>query len=568
MAHTTSLDSLSIELLTHIFEFVVDSSPDTAKSIAAINHYSRSASKLVIHRYKEVYFSYDHGSANTSLQQWLDDSDILQGLRYLTVGGSLYQDDSNNDNVDVETLNDVEYKWSALTRLIERLGNLKALTWQYPGHVPLSIIRTLEKHQRSAELKVFDWQRNKATADHNDEDELALANSPALTAITANIWTRGSEVHPDLREAAFRRVVACAPNLKSASISKGHSGCVIYGRTGSHREQLRELEANFSSHQKVSNSLRTLSLDGCYLSEYTLRDWSRVANLSKLQRLECSRGSVDPSFFPCAPAMLLDLKHVKMNLLFQDRERMKPAAEAWLVSCSPLQSLGLSSGFEMVPLATILDRHGPTITSLHLHKEESVDRNQQKLRRELNLDDIRKIEQLCPNLRDLTMDLNRRSQELNTNDHIGIFQALAKVGLQKLQIYYDVGISAFNRFRRENLNVEHLSPSEHKHIEPHVKMIWETVFGNMQTGERALDVKFGEWERNMGAGYPEDWLMIEQEQKTYWQVRPAERDDRHGSCTVRRFGGFSDRPRSKVSTHPESSGRKAFRLDVGHLSCR
>lgn len=556
MSCTASLNTLSVELLTLIFEFVVDTSPSTAKSIAAVNHYFHSASKLVVHRGKNVNYTYDHGTANTSLQQWLDDKDLLQGLRYLTINGNLYQGNSSNATVNAEKLGDIGYKWSALTRLIEKLGNLKTLTWQYPGHVPLSIIRALEVHQQSAKLEVFDWQRNKNTADHNDEDELALADSPALTTITASIWTGGGDHHPDLREAAFRRVVARAPNLKSASVTKGHSGCVMIGMTGAHMEKLRALEAKFSSQQRSSTSLRTLSLDGCYLSDYTLWDWSKVVDLSKLQRLDCSRGSVAPSFFDRAPAMLLDLKHIKLDLGSHDKEHLKPAVEGWLARCPPLESLSLGSWSEMVTLAMILDRHGPTITSLQLHEAESVDMDKHNQRRELSIDDIKIIGEQCPNLRNLTIDLNRRSQKLNTKDNIMIFKALAMLRLQKLQIYFDLGIAYMNGSRRKLLDNTRLPPSEYKHIEPYIRRIWEIVFGNMRTVERALDVKFGEWERKMGAGYPAPWVLEEQDQKTYWQVRPEERDDRQGYCTVRRFGGRSERlPFSHFDmlTYPEFS---------------
>ena len=43
----------------------------------------------------------------------------------------------------------------------------------------------------------------------DDPEEVALASCTALTAFTASTWIHDEEMYPDLREAAFRQIIAC-----------------------------------------------------------------------------------------------------------------------------------------------------------------------------------------------------------------------------------------------------------------------------------------------------------------------------------------------------------------------
>lgn len=64
-------------------------------------------------------------------------------------------------------------------------------------------------------------------------------------------------------------------------------------------------------------------------------------------------------------------------------------------------------------------------------------------------------------------------------------------------------------------------------VEPCAKAIWELLYGGYPSGDRLLDLKFGEWETRSPMANPG------LEPRTFCQVRPHERDDKAGECVVR-----------------------------------
>ena len=548
---SSHIAALNIDIVTLIFDLIQEESPPSVKSLAAVNRYFRAASKLVADRKKEVLFQDDHDEANRSLQGWLDNSQLLRGLRELTVGGNLNhtsrrQEGQQPDNLDdTATAEATERKWGALTRLLRKLGNLKILNWNYLGPVPEQIIRALEQDQQQAELKVWNWQREDVKNDHNNPDEQALAKSPALTTVTASIWNEGQYGYPDLREAAFCRIVATAPNLRYTSLSRGASGCCLYTCSMEDLDRAQEMAEKFWTHDKANQALRTLLLDGYGLSEYHLRHWSRFVDLSKLETLDISNGWLNKSFNDLALVLLKNLKHLSLNCSSCHDSEDKAAVVNYLTACPPLETLRLWSWLA-VPLPVILNSHGHTLKLLLLHESESVEAVAKDNRKVLSKDDLTKIKEQCPRLQDLTIDLNRRSQALTIEDNKDVFAVLSQMNLRNIQLYYDLGIhsldKAWTNFHALEMNSdafdEPLRPSKDDQIKPHLKDIWKLLFGNKLTGERALDVKFGEWERSMGAGYPASWVIQEQSMKSFWRARPEERDDRPGCCTISKDGGL------------------------------
>lgn len=115
--------------------------------------------------------------------------------------------------------------------------------------------------------------------------------------------------------------------------------------------------------------------------------------------------------------------------------------------------------------------------------------------------------------------------------------------LQRLQLYYDLWSSLICFGPREETarkNRELLQPSTNAQIEPYIKDIWKIVFGSKSIGERALDVKFGEWEKQIGSGLPTPWVLTERAIRSFWRVRPEERDDCVGFCTISKDGGYDE----------------------------
>jgi hypothetical protein len=250
-------------------------------------------------------------------------------------------------------------------------------------------------------------------------------------------------------------------------------------------------------------------------------------------------------------------------------DSLNAAVQTYLLEIAPLESLSLWSWMEVIPLTTILSRHGQTLRTLQLHERETTANHGRQLRKLLTFEDLEAIRTGCPNLRDLTIDIDRYTEKLDPQvelDHYADkLRILASMNLDKLQIYYDLGIARLDRSRnwvqdeiphdedssspasppqpdrkrvKRSRGPQFLNPSTYQDIEPFVKELWRTIFGGRPNStSRALDVKFGEWERKMGIGYPARWVLKEGEKKTYWVVRPDERDDQPGECVVTRHGG-------------------------------
>lgn len=191
-----TLATIDVELLAQILEYVDDTSPNTTKSVALINKYFHATSKLVAHRHKKLAYAAANGRFQSpDLTQLLEDDSVLRGIRHLTIDSRPWSDEdrAQTSSIDHEHTNpaseEIEVdRWTDLANLVERLGNLKTLTWNIWEPVPKLILDALHKHHTKAELRLNHWCRSKCDLDHKDADEIALAQSPALTGIRAQVW--------------------------------------------------------------------------------------------------------------------------------------------------------------------------------------------------------------------------------------------------------------------------------------------------------------------------------------------------------------------------------------------
>lgn len=593
-------DRLNHDCICSILECVDDVSPQTTKnSIRFVNKAFYATTNIVGHRRKMLRFPpFGHcchpnpDPADLDISSWLTNEDVLRDLHYLNIATAPLS--KQMDNSQGNSRQQEKRKFENLATLITKLGNLKLLNWSYRGPIPLDVVEALQGHHPKAELQIYHFARYDDSANHEDPAELALSRSANLTTLKASLWNLNNEGYLNLREAAFKRIVACAPNLQFASVVTGRSGCVINTPTQEQLEELEECSAKFFTHKKPNSALRALTLDGYPLSQATLKNWKSFVDLSGLQSLKCSRGLPDASYFAYAPQVLTNLKHVSLNLRYGSHG-FKNLIQTYIQDIAPLESLSLWSWIEAIPLDNILKRHGQTLRTLQLHERETTADYDEEKRRLLSLEDLKSIKAQCPRLRDLTVDIDRYSKslkpEVELKHHADKLETVASMNLEKLQIYFDLGIASMihsygasyeSADEEEHTNdVDHapesqgaevsssaqtipdksplhpsptqcpppkrlkkvkhpgsFSPSPDKAIEPFVKELWKKVFGGRPNGtSRALDVKFGEWERKMGGGYPVPWLLKEQSKKSWWIVRPDERDDRPGECVATKYGG-------------------------------
>jgi hypothetical protein len=556
-----ALGSLEIELLSAILEYVDDESPSTTKSASLVNKHLYATARRIRFRRQTLDLS-NLGKVRSRLSAFLAEPDALRCIRHLAIVGNAH---SNHPGPT-----ELQFTYESLARLIRDLASLRGIVWQYAGQIPLNILDAIHQCQPRAALKIYNWCREAYGAGHADPTELALAHSPALTSLHASIWDGGSGPHPDLREAACKRIIANAPNLQYASITTGRSGCVFTVLSPAEEVELAKQEEQFYTHKQPSTSLKALTLDGYRLSKGTIDLWSRFLDFSKLESLKCSRGFVpDKSYFELAPTLLTSLKHVSLNFSYSKDADIAAAADNYLATCSSLETLSLWSWMNVISLQSIL-KHGPTLKTLQLHERETTDVDVP--RTVLTSSDVADIRRACPKLRDFTMDIDREAhdweQEVNNQ---AIYAELALFTLDKVQLYFNLGIAAQISGASSTLNDADMSsdsefcesdcgspPSkggEHnrslsareKAMLPlrtaedtvaQAKSIWRTIFRHRRTGQRALDIKIGEWERKMGLGYPAHWVVWEKRNRSYLKLRPNERDDMLGEVVLTCQGGL------------------------------
>jgi hypothetical protein len=559
-----ALGSLEVELLSAILEYVDDESPNTTKSVSLVNKHLHATARRIRFRRQTLDLS-NPGKARSRLSAFLAEPDALRCIRHLTILGNTHSTPSQ--------LRELQSAYVSLARLIRELASLRGIVWQCGRPIPLNILDAIHECQPRAALKVYNWCRDADNTGHTDPAELALAHSPALTCLHASIWNSGGGPHPDLREAACKRIIANAPNLQYASVTTGKFGCVVTILSLAQAAAQAAQEEQFYTHKQPNTSLKALTLDGYGLCKSTLDLWGRFVDLSKLESLKCSRGIVpDKSYFELAPTRLTSLKHVSLNFSYSKDANIAAAADNYLATCSPLETLSLWSWVNVISLQSIL-KHGPTLKTLQLHERETT--HVDVPRTVLTSTDVASIRRACPKLRDFTMDIDREAhdweQEVNNQ---AIYAELALFALDKVQLYFNLGIAgqisgatsaqndADGSPDAELSESDSGSPSttggEHsrslsareKAMLPlrtaedtvaQAKSIWRTIFQHRRTGERALDIKIGEWERKMGVGYPAPWVIWEQHHRSYLKLRPNERDDMLDEVVLTCQGGLQGR---------------------------
>ena len=621
------LGSLEVELLSPILEYVDDESPKTTKSACLVNkHFYVTARKVGYRRQTLDFGEFDASyiidsdgdsdgdseqvrqinrgdranglkfdETQTKLAGWLANPEILCSIRHLTINGYPFRKYADiNAKRHGKASDRLAAAWKSVAELIEKLGNLKILHWQYDGPIPLTILEGLHKYQPKSELKIYNFQRTSSGLDHNDPAELALSRSPALTAIKAVIWHRGGGSAIDLREAACQRIIANAPNLKYASVTTGQSGCVIRYLSPDQQASQDKMAELFHTNIRPNQTLKTLTLDGYGLSKGLVERWGKFVDFSSLEGLKCSRGFVpDKSYFSIASDLLKNLRHVSLNFASNPNLDMSTAAENYLASCAPLETLSLWSWMKVVTLPTIL-KHGPTLRCLQLHEREST--SIEVARGLLDNEDVREIRIACPQLQEFTMDIDQETESWqDEKENPKIYHELALFGsqLNKVQLYFELGIAAqiagrptltrpaaparvvdgeevvdadaaraFSDSDTESTNSDHDGGHQKKRLKQSrlsarkkamlprpsldstfacAKNIWKTVFGTRSTGEKALDIKIGEWERKLGAGLPAPWVQWEQSARSHLMLRPHERDDMQDKVVLMCHGGLKGR---------------------------
>jgi hypothetical protein len=554
------INSLSPELLDHIFNYVVGNSDQnkflelsstakivdvhtsTIESLLLVNKSFRATAARLHNRHKHFIIRQEAGDPDTEktaklISELLNDPNkktILNSIHALTVTCDWQWSSPNFVDPELSDAATFHHRLDQLVTLVAEIPKLRTLTFTGNFPIPISLLHVLETRQPQCHLHIRDWQHPLTDTDHNDPAEIALATSPNLRSITARLWGDGC-ARP------LRRIVSLSPHLESVEIEQGAFGCLIRTHSAQERAEIERLGALFTTGKPSQNSIRRLkSRGGDYVK--MLED---VTEMSKLESLDLgwTRNS-DFFFTPSGSVRFGSLKHlsVQMGPWYDPRyERPDAFLRDFLAACSPLESLRITDRRGRFDLATILTNHGHSLRELNLHESEQVVDGMRESDHCLSLDEIRDVRKRCPKLQEFTADLERSPTWHSTKE---IFEELAKFEkLQKLTLYFPLSLAYMSSsfFSPPNppllLGFRDPVPSDYVHADPFNRKqssAWlENIYSfllhqkriNKTAALKELCIKLGEWERPPPTGLPASWEVTEGRTKRCFILTESERDD-------------------------------------------
>lgn len=390
-----------------------------------------------------------------------------------------------------------------------------------------------------------------------DESEIALTKFKNLTHfryVTVSDPSSAATLTEAYSWEPFQEIVANSQRLELASFLSNS----IY-RDADALDWAGEAASNTKARKSKRNNLKSLTIDcpNLTLSSSTLQEIDKFVDLSALEYLKFSRGRAQ-DYFQVAGTLLPNLKHISLNFNNSTDDSMLKAAGEYLRTCAPVQTLSLWGWTSVIALPDLVARHGPSLQVLQLHERDTLYSDSRVV---LEPSDVELLMSSCPNLADLTIDLEIQNNEYEVRPDEPIVQILEvladrKPQLRRVQIYlsaaallgilFSVATKEAADTTNENrvaYSDDHPSFQEARRgktamiayrsqyilpvVEPCVTGIWNMLYGKCTSGERLLDVKFGDWESRSPLSSPG------REPRTFCQVRPHERDDRVGQCVVR-----------------------------------
>lgn len=124
-------------------------------------------------------------------------------------------------------------------------------------------------------------------------------------------------------------------------------------------------------------------------------------------------------------------------------------------------------------------------------------------------------------------DTNQETNQNTTNETITTTPSTNATAFSNTDQPTFAGSPPRKRLRLRTINsVLKSKPDPEEVVQAYVESIWKRLHGSSSTGERLLDVKFGEWE-SKALGDPERFP------RRFYEVCPHERDDRVGECVIK-----------------------------------
>ncbi|KAL0571077.1 hypothetical protein V5O48_010885 [Marasmius crinis-equi] len=551
-----TLDRLSDELLSEVFELVYDSSRHTIFSLLRVNKAIYRAALPFV--YRECAFNFSQGTFHQPNGQAADGTPFTRSLEKLAwllelqreLGSAIrrrvrkvvvhsnsvvWEGDTNTRRFEeppfVPSEELIQAKWGSFIEFISRVANLREVVFDCPERVPIILLKALEENHPACRLHVKNWTRLRSDVKVGDPYEEALARSPCLRSIDACFLTGGLGM--DLNYAAFERILAISPNLEAIGYTtRAVGGCEVYVVDFAQRaEAEREAEKFTVLHPVRKSGLKKIRWSG--LNYSTLQRWDSFIDLGKVEALDLGRiGDTGWMAYVREHGTFTGLKHLSFDIRFHPSARsgspveFKFALDGFLSSCPTLKSLSIVNYHGYIDLSSILLRHGHSLRSLALHEvEDTAGPRPVLIQEELSL-----IRDKALHLERLELDINRAPDP--TSNESATYEFLSSIpNLRHLTIHYDLGVRhkgfmGFNRHSRSYESDKREAEQFRKiytEIDEHfAREVWRAVRANVL---EELVIYDGEPDRALGIGYPARWVRREREQRQRFHVGRNERDD-------------------------------------------
>ena len=269
-----------------------------------------------------------------------------------------------------------------LTELFSKLTQLETLTWSQNYDIPDGILRNLHKYSPKARLIV----RAAVPSQYPPSipHQCTGFSSPNLYSLDANI--PGEPQSERMAKLSLFNIIRSSTNLRKLNMTYNTGGCVAYAfdpslqvelnvRTGDRLPQLEELSFPIFSITDLSR-------------------WGEIEGWSKLRVLKLSRNIVGAfnGRVPC-------LRSLTLNIPWSQLETLD-----WRLSqMSGLEELILNGDGMRFPF-DLLAANSDTLRTLSVHAPEPYS---PEMRTDIPVSDIQRLNETCPKLKSLSVDLNR-----------------------------------------------------------------------------------------------------------------------------------------------------------------
>jgi hypothetical protein len=576
-----TINSLSSGLLEQIFDYVARDSDkfkysklssmseifDTrspTRALLLVNKAFYWTARRLQNRHKHLIIRQEAGDEDTqktiqlisALLNVPSQADVLGSIRALTITCGLWRPARGVDATEIHADPKYEHNIDQVASLIAKIPRLDTLNFKGNVPFPLSLLRALEKHQPKCNLHIHDWYRPRADTDHKDPGEIALAHSPNLRSIVAEVCGDGN-TRLDLRMFALKRIVALSPHLESVEIRQGSFGCFIRSYGPQEKAEMEQLGAPFTAERPSPNNIKRLKSRG---GDH-VKMLEEVTDLSTLESLDLgwspnfdffSSGSRKHVFQSSGPRFE-SLKHLSVEMSsWYDPRIFLPETylQKFLAVCPPLQSLKINDRRGRFNLSIILDNHGQSLRSLHLHESERKEADEAPDCNFLTLDNIREIGNRCPNLEEFSADIEHGLYPESKKE---ILEELARFEkLRKLTLYFSLYLLEMAsspdppkaplllEFRgpisSDGLTAD-LDPFNHRHCPAWLENIYSFLLHQRRVNHLQpfdeLYIKLGEWERQPPMGLPANWECLEGRHKRCFVLTSSESDGGSEQVEVR-----------------------------------